>query len=63
MYSAQKSPKIRTPEQNNVASSPLRALTPLVDVIKSAQTKATKDFESFYGNLMSRLTPKTSNVK
>ncbi|KAG0740676.1 hypothetical protein G6F57_011106 [Rhizopus arrhizus] len=63
MYSAQKSPKIRTPEQNNVASSPLRALTPLVDVIKSAQTKATKDFESFYGNLMSRLTPKTSNAR
>ncbi|KAG1057502.1 hypothetical protein G6F43_000673 [Rhizopus delemar] len=63
MYSAQKSPKIRTPEQDNIASSPLRALTPFVDVIKSAQTKATKDFESFYGNLMSRLTPKTSNAR
>ncbi|KAG1046547.1 hypothetical protein G6F43_010973 [Rhizopus delemar] len=55
MYSPQ------TPERGNVGSStPLKALTPIVDAIKSAQSKATKDFESFYGNLMSRLTPRTT---
>lgn len=57
MYSPQ------TPERGNVGSStPLKALTPIVDAIKSAQSKATKDFESFYGNLMSRLTPRTTTV-
>jgi hypothetical protein len=57
MYSPQ------TPERDNAGSStPLKALTPIVDAIKSAQSKATKDFESFYGNLMSRLTPRTTTV-
>lgn len=62
MYSPRRNPAIRTPERNTISSSPLRALTPFVDAIKSAQTKATKDFESFYGSLMSKLTPKTSTV-
>ncbi|KAI9268805.1 hypothetical protein BY458DRAFT_511104 [Sporodiniella umbellata] len=60
MYSPQGGSKLRTPERDYVAPSPLRALSPFVDAIKSAKTKANKDFESFYGSLMSRLTPKTS---
>ncbi|KAG1474387.1 hypothetical protein G6F56_000386 [Rhizopus delemar] len=60
MYSPQRGSKLRTPERDNAAPSPLRALSPFVDAIKSAQSKANRDFESFYGNLMSRLTPKTS---
>lgn len=62
MYSPQRGSKLRTPERDNAAPSPLRALSPFVDAIKSAQSKANRDFESFYGNLMSRLTPKTSAV-
>ncbi|ORE22633.1 hypothetical protein BCV71DRAFT_171593 [Rhizopus microsporus] len=63
MYSPRRNPVIRTPERNTISPSPLRALTPFVDAIKSAQTKATKDFESFYGSLMSKLTPKTSTSR
>jgi hypothetical protein len=43
-------------------SSPLRALTPIVDVIKTAQTNASRDFDRFYDNLWAKITPRTSNV-
>jgi hypothetical protein len=52
-----------TIERNDlVAASPLRALTPIVDVIKNAQSNASRDFDRFYDNLWAKLTPRTSNV-
>lgn len=58
------SPKRNEPniERNDVISSPLRALTPIVDVIKTAQTNASRDFDRFYDNLWAKITPRTSNV-
>lgn len=58
------SPKRNEPtiERNDTISSPLRALTPIVDVIKTAQTNASRDFDRFYDNLWAKITPKTSNV-
>ncbi|KAI7896239.1 uncharacterized protein EV154DRAFT_547571 [Mucor mucedo] len=39
------------------------ALTPIVHVLKSAQSTATKEFDRFYDNLWSRLTPSNSRTK
>jgi hypothetical protein len=52
-----------TPER--MLSSPLRMFSPILDVIRSNQTKATRDFDRFYGNLTNwvNLTPRTASVK
>lgn len=58
--------KMYSPNRNNQptsVSSPLRAFTPIVDVIKTAQTNASRDFDRFYDNLWAKLTPKTSNSR
>lgn len=49
----------RTIENNN---TPLGAFSPLVDVIKTAQSNASRDFDRFYDNLWQKLSPRTSNV-
>ncbi|KAG2235413.1 hypothetical protein INT48_005763 [Thamnidium elegans] len=43
--------------------SRLGALTPIVHVIKNAQTNASRDFDRFYGNLWAKLTPRTTNSR
>lgn len=45
-------------ERNDTSS--LGALTPIVHVLKNAQSNASRDFDRFYDNLWSKLTP--SNV-
>lgn len=56
LYFKMYSPK-RT-ERNDTSS--LGALTPIVHVLKNAQSNASRDFDRFYDNLWSKLTP--SNV-
>ncbi|KAI9485928.1 MAG: hypothetical protein EXX96DRAFT_465455, partial [Benjaminiella poitrasii] len=55
---------IQTPERSSVVASPLRAIaTPIYEAVKSAHSKATRDFDRFYGNLQAKLTPRTSDSR
>ncbi|KAI7904877.1 uncharacterized protein BX663DRAFT_331096 [Cokeromyces recurvatus] len=53
---------IKASEKPGLVASPLRTIaTPIYEAVKSAHTKATRDFDRFYGNLQAKLTPRTSN--
>lgn len=55
---------LRSPERNNMVSSPLRAITsPFYKAVKTAQNNASRDFDKFYGNLQQKLTPRTSQAR
>lgn len=47
----------------NRGSGTLGALSPIVQVIKNTQSNASRDFERFYDNLWSKITPRNNNVK
>ncbi|KAL0137854.1 hypothetical protein V8B55DRAFT_1532621 [Mucor lusitanicus] len=55
---------LRSPERSNMAASPLRAIaSPFYKAVKTAQSKASRDFDKFYGSLQQKLTPRTSQAR
>lgn len=53
-----------TPERTSITASPLKTIaSPFFEAVKSAHSKATRDFDRFYENLQATLSPRTSEVK
>ncbi|KAI8993333.1 hypothetical protein BDB01DRAFT_877791 [Pilobolus umbonatus] len=52
---------LKTPDRSSLLNTPSNPFTPLVNVIKSAQSKANEDFDRFYGSLWATITPRNTD--
>jgi hypothetical protein len=54
-------PVLNTP--GRIMTTPLKAITsPFYEAVKSAHSKATRDFDRFYETLQATMSPRTSEV-